>query len=399
MKKYDVAIFGAGLVGGIQALLLAKAGCSVLLAEVTPEPSANTVKSIDSPDLRVSAITLYSEDILNSLDIMRNLNDRFGIIKKIYVWDWQNKSDLLFDSTIIGRNHLCKLIENNLLLEIINNKIKTTKNIFIKRPFKFESIDYVTHHDGGYTKINGDDGDEYYARLIIGADGANSTLRNYFGFDLELQDYNHHALVTTIYTEKSHHNTAYQVFLEDGPLAFLPWQHSHCCSIVWSQSPANADYWLQISAEDFNNKLSEFCNDKIGRVIKSDMRLAFPVVMRHVKQYHKKSCVLIGDAAHTIHPLAGQGLNLGIYDAKALADCLILAKANKHEINSGFALRKYELERRGHNQQMINFMEFLKYIYSNNNRQINFFKNFGLKLINKTNVIKKQITKQAAGYF
>lgn len=394
-EKYDIAIVGAGLVGSIQALMLAEVGFNILLLDAAVP---NYLLPDLQPDLRMSAITLKSEEILAECNIIDKLGDRFGSIKNIHVWDANGPGEITFESMAIGKNYMGKLVENNFLHSIVINQLDNKKNITIIRPY---IINHIIHSEDGL-KISGADNKSeckvYNCKIIIGADGANSWLREFLDFKIDTEDYQHSALITTVHTEQPHNNTAYQQFLPSGPIAFLPWRDQHTCSIVWSQPPVDAQYWLNTGSELFNAKLTNYIFSKLGKVLTSDKRVVFPLVMRHVSNYYKNNCILIGDAAHTVHPLAGQGLNLGIYDAKALADVLIWARNKNYKLNSDFVLKKYELQRRGHNQQIINLMNFFKNIYSIENTGIKLLRNLGMNFIDHTGFIKKAITRQAAGY-
>jgi 2-octaprenylphenol hydroxylase len=398
---YDIAIVGAGLVGSIQALLLAQQGFNILLLDVFAEPQQKYLNADHSmnlhlpPDLRMSAITLKSEDILTELGVWDLIKLRSGVMQKTEAWEEQGSAEIIFDSLRIGKNHLSTIVENNLLHELINAQLKSTKNVVIKRPCTILDIQHKANnlHDI-LTQDN-----NYSVKLIIGADGANSWVRKYFNFDCTVKDYNHTALVTNIYTEKPHDNIAYQKFLKTGPLAFLPWMHPYCSSIVWSQNKEQADYWQNCSEIEFHKGLEEHCNTRLGKITASLSRVSYPLIMRHVKQYYKSGVVLIGDAAHTIHPLAGQGLNLGIYDAYELTNILIMAKQRNYNINHDQILHKYQLKRRGHNQQMLNTMQFFKDIYASDYQSINLIRSIGINALNNIDFIKKKIMNFAAGQY
>lgn len=405
-NKYDVAIVGAGLVGSIQALLLAQNDFNVLLLDLYPEPSfkyftdnhSNAGLNLDlKPDLRMSAITLKSQEILESIGAWEGIKSRRGLMEKTYVWEEEGPGDIYFDSLSIGKNYLSSIVENNLLLENITLKIKNNKNITVVRPCKIQNINFA-NNVSEVTLYIVDTLQKFYVNLVIGADGANSWVRDYYNYNLEINSYNHTALVTNIYTKNPHNNIAHQKFLKEGVLAFLPWYDKNCCSIVWSQSKESAEFYQNCDIDEFNAKLEKIFNNKLGKIINTDKRVIFPLIKRHVDQYYKIGSVLIGDAAHTIHPLAGQGLNLGIYDAYELSLILSQAKQKNYNIASDYILKKYQLKRRGHNQQMLDLMDLFKYIYSHDSKAIGLIRNLGVNLSNNIGLIKKQMARYAAGY-
>ncbi|MBP9721845.1 MAG: FAD-dependent monooxygenase [Gammaproteobacteria bacterium] len=395
-KKFDIAIIGSGIIGSLQALLLAQSGFDVLLLDAAKSSSEkyfnNNINLDLPPDLRMSAVTLRSEEILEQVGIIKKLQNRYGLIKNIHIWEENGPGALTFEAVSIGKNYLSKLIENNLLQEAINQSIESCNNITVIRPCIIHNI--IKNN------INIDN-NIYQAELIIGADGGNSWVRDYFKFNTDIKNYDHSAIITTVYTSTPHNNTAYQQFLQDGPIAFLPFltqNNQNISSIVWSQSPNNSKYWLRCEKQVFLDKLTSFISGKLGQVLDCDERLDFPLICRHSENYYKENCVLIGDAAHTIHPLAGQGLNLGIYDAAALTEVLIWAKENNYNLNNEYVLKKYDLRRRGHNQLVMNLMDFFKKLYSYESTGIQLLRNLGMNFIDQSNFLKKTIARQAAGY-
>lgn len=404
IKKYDVAIIGAGLVGSITALLLAKYDFNVLLLDAGSGVSNKYFNECGKfnqdvpPDIRMSAITLRSREILDQFGIFSAAENRFGIMKKVKAWEESGASEINLDCLLIGKQYLSNIVENNLLLEIIHNKIKALSNITRINSCKISDIYNVANQNSNSSEIETDKGN-FIVSLVVGADGANSFVRKYFEYNVDTENYNHTALVANVYTEKSHNNTAYQCFFKEGPLAFLPWQDSYCSSIVWSQSQQSAEYWTNCSEKEFLAELGEKFNYKLGKVIKTGQRACFPLIRRHAENYFKSGSVLIGDAAHTIHPLAGQGLNLGIYDAYELAEVLVWAKNKNYHINADYVLNKYQLKRKGHNQQVMTMMGLFKDIYSSDSKAIGMVRNLGVNLLDNISFLKKQMARYAAGFY
>lgn len=396
---YDIAIVGGGIVGSLAALLLAECDFRVLLIDASPESSSNYFdrdNKLDlqcAPDLRMSALTLKSEEILEQFRAFDFISNRKGLMKKVVAFDENLTSEIVLDSLLIGKSKLASIVENNLLLEVLINKINSETNINLLKNCKINNILKIDKKFVINTKDN-----EYVAGLVIGSDGGNSFIRKHFNYNLNIKGYNHKAIVCNVQTEKPHINTAYQCFLNDGPLAFLPWMQSNTCSIVWSQSPEQTDYWLAADESEFKLTLQKKINSRLGKVLDVSERVAFPLYERQVEQYYKEGTVLIGDAAHTIHPLAGQGLNLGIYDAYALAEVLTTAKTKQQDIASDFVLNNYELKRQGHNQQMSHLMRLLKEIHGSDSKILSMVRSLGVNVLNNIGFAKKLMAKYAAGY-
>ncbi len=405
MMQYDVIVVGSGLVGSIQGLLLAEAGFTVLLLDSQPKAQLKYLGDQDlnnlPPSLRMSLLTLRSTEILAQFGIDKGLDKRSGLVDKMHIWDANGPGEMNFDSLSIGKNCLGKLVENDFLQELLDQKIYLHQNIKVIRSCKISSIVKLVNHTEINLFLSNQEAGIYTCNLLIGADGANSWLRDYFNFACDTEPYNHSALVTNVYTKQVTDSTAYQLFLPTGPIAFLPWmnwQDKHTFSIVWSQPEQDAEHWQDCDKQLFIDKLNALTANKFN-LIDCDTRVSFPLIKRHVGQYYNNGCVLIGDAAHTIHPLAGQGLNLGIYDAEVLAQTLIFARDKKYKLDSEFVLKKYDLARRGHNQLILNLMSFFKNIYSSDHTSVKLFRNLGMNLIDNVGLLKKKIARQAAGYF
>lgn len=422
-QKYDIAIIGSGLVGAIQSLLLAQKGFKILLLDKSDNIKHKYLDSngkliqdnlLDNIDLRVSAITLKSEEILDSLNLDLNildvLNLRSGLMSQIYAWDDNGPNNIEFNSNLIAKDYLARVVENSLLLEILIYNIKLNNNIYLINNFDIKNIVSLNNKSiisGSLISEKLESSLEYNTDLIIGADGANSWVRNYFDFDLDISSYNNHALVTNVITEKPHNNIAYQKFFSTGPIAFLPIFNNlsnnsgddySISSIVWSTSEFEAKKLLKLSEQEFNNLIAELFDYKLGKITSSGKKAVFPLFKRHVKNYYKNNIILIGDAAHTVHPLAGQGLNMGIYDAACLAEVLFNAKNNNLNINNSRVLKQYELKRYGHNQQLLYLMDFFKNSFSSEKISVQLIRNLGMGLINNFDFAKKQICLHAAGY-
>jgi 2-octaprenylphenol hydroxylase len=233
--------------------------------------------------------------------------------------------------------------------------------------------------------------------LIIGADGANSWLRDQLDWPLKTHDYQHHALVTTVKSELAHAQTAWQHFLSDGPLAFLPLENPQYCSVVWSSTPEKIASLKNMNESDFNQAITIAMQEKLGQVQTTAPRVSFPFAMQHLESYVQDHIAFIGDAAHRIHPLAGQGVNLGFMDAKCLADTIETALTKNKNFTTKKSLSAYQRERKYYNGQMITLMQGIKDLFTNQTPSISTLRNFGMETINKFPPVKNFLIKQALG--
>ena len=249
--------------------------------------------------------------------------------------------------------------------------------------------------------LNLGDGTLLKSRLLVAADGANSKARFWAGIPMREWDYLHHAVVTTVETEKPHNGCARQNFLDTGPLAFLPLPDSddgrHFCSIVWSLVPDEASRVMELSDQDFCEALAKGIEHKLGAVISTDKRYCLPLRQRHAKQYHRNRVVLIGDAAHTIHPLAGQGANLGLLDVACLAEELLHAHHRGGDFADESVLNRYQRKREGQNLAMAGIMEGFQRLFHSDNLLLRWVRNAGLRTTNQLPFLKESLVSRAMG--
>ena len=407
-KEFDVVIAGAGMVGASLACLLAESSLSIALVDrkrlVQGKDSDSPKLHSDKFDPRVSAISQASQQLFRQLGVWEDMNAvRVCNYNAMQVWDAEGTGSIDFSAEQINQPELGSIVENSIIIAALHKRVAQLENVFSITPFSIESFEQVEREDGLIVKLNADDGQAIRAPLIIAADGANSKLRALANFECREWDYEQHALVTTVRTQLPHNNTALQRFMETGPLAFLPLRSAteddtqHFCSIVWSMLPDQAERVMSLSEDEFNSELAAALESKLGAIEWSDKRFVFPLRQRHALDYVKESIVLVGDAAHTIHPLAGQGVNLGLLDAKALAEELQRGIEAGRSVADPKVLLRYQRRRKGNNLSMMWLMEGFKRLFGQQDLSIRWLRNIGMNAVDKMTPIKNQLIRKAMG--
>lgn len=393
MQNIDVAIVGAGIVGLTAALALKDSGLSVLVIDGNVADD----KVTEQPELRVSAINLASQKIFGRLGVWEHVvSQRLQDYQHMYVWEKDSFAHIGFSNQDIQQTHLGSIVENQVLRLALLKQIQTADNIELAIPHKIQNLVF------GQTEsfITLDNGQMMTAKLVVGADGANSYVRKVANLPFTFWDYDHIAIVATVKTALNHDAVARQVFTPDGPLAFLPLYQSNLCSIVWSQQNQQnqqAERLLALSDDDFSRALQVTLDGKLGKCELVSRRLSYPLKMRYCRNWLKSRVMVIGDAAHTIHPLAGQGANLGIGDAAALAQTLIQLHNSGKDIGEAKNLKGLERWRKSEAMKMIASMEGFKRLFAGANPVKKLVRDLGLVVADKSGPLKREMIKMAAG--
>lgn len=388
---YDVVIIGAGIVGLTAALALCESDLSVAIIDRQMPIAVNQLSQIEQ---RVSAIAPVTIKIFQALQIWQHMKaSRISPYREMLVWDAQGKGHIHFDSADVGTATLGCIIENNVIQSAILSKLNKHDSVRWLCPALLKDIQLLENS----ALITLEEGQQISCNLLIGADGASSQVRELAGIKTVEWDYDHTSLVATVQTEHPHQHTAWQVFLPTGPLAFLPLSDNHHCSIVWSTKPDEAKKLQEMNQEQFEQQLTSSFESRLGKIKLISERQIFPLKMRHAKQYTLNRLALIGDAAHTIHPLAGQGLNLGILDAVCLAEIIVKAKIKDRDFGAHYTLRRYERWRKGSNVSMIATVELFKRLFGDQPPPVTWLRNSGLNITNQLTFLKTCIMKQAMG--
>lgn len=389
-QKYDIVIVGGGMVGAALACAVA---CSDLRIAVIDSVEPQNFDN-DECDLRVSSLTLGSKAIFETVGAWQDMTrQRVSCVDAMEIWDEGGSGSIRFDSAEMGQACLAYIIENRVILKALLNRMKAIHNIEYLAPVQIETI----ATDDKEARVVLESGESLQASLIVGADGANSLVRKLSGIETDGWSFEQKAIVATVKSELGHERIARQRFLATGPLAFLPLDDAHYCSIVWSVDSDRADTLFALDDAEFNTTLQQAFGDRLGAVKLVSQRAMFPLIAAHAKQYVAERIVLVGDAAHRIHPLAGQGLNLGLGDIAVLAEVLVEAGQQGHDIGAHKVLRRYERWRKGGNALMLGAMDGFKQLFGSDNDVVRGLRNFGLELTDGLPSVKNRIMRYAAG--
>lgn len=393
-ERFDVVIAGGGQVGAALACALGMANFRVALIEKR-EPHHDW--PAEEIDLRVSALTRASQRILQNLgawERMRSL--RVSPYQEMEVWDAGGSGRIRFSAADLGEPDLGHIVENRVTQLALWERLRRLETVTPICGDELAGFDITGNGNREEVTVQLHCGRVLHAALLVGAEGASSPVREMAGITSSGWAYDQHAIVATIGVERHHDETARQRFMPTGPLAFLPLD-DHRCSIVWSTSPTEAERLMALDDETFCAELTEASEGMCGAVLEIGPRGVFPLRLRNADQYVRPGLALVGDAAHGIHPLAGQGVNLGLLDAATLADVLIEARAQNRPLGSYRTLRRYERARKGADMLMLGAMDFFKRLFSNTNPPLTLLRNIGLGLADRSGPMKDLITRRAMG--
>jgi 2-octaprenylphenol hydroxylase len=392
--QYDIVIIGSGTVGATAALAIAKSTSLRIAVLEAKTPSFEWGAQTNSYDSRVNAIAPSSQRIFENIQVWQSIvSKRISPYYDMHVWEAASKGEITFTAQALREYALGYIIEESVIRTSLLEHFKECSNIDFLYPVQMISLQKKTDH----IEIITQDHSIIKTQLVIAADGAESWTRQQLGVELTTWDYQHTAIIATAQTELPHYSIARQRFLPTGPLAFLPLEDPHQSSIVWSVTPEYAATLLSLEETIFANKLSEAIEYKLGQVTQIISRQFFPLKMRHAKKYVGERFALIGDAAHTIHPLAGQGVNLGLLDAASLSEVIIDAHNKKRHFSNIATLRRYELSRKGDTLLMLAAVESLKYVFASEIKPIQYLRHIGLNMTNRLPFLKNFMANYAIG--
>jgi len=396
-QDYDIIIVGAGLVGATLACAIAQqdSQASLRIALIEAGSDEQHFSGTDF-DPRVVALTQASQNLLTQIGVWEKIvAERAYAYREMEVWDGEGTANIHFSSAEVRQSHLGHIVENSVIVNALREQLAQYSQIQLIQPVKVIGL---TRNE--MTRVELDNGAMLTTQLLIAADGAHSKVRELAEFETREWDYGHKAIITTVQTELPHQSTAWQRFMRTGPLAFLPLPEvdkKHFCSIVWSAEHELADELMRLDDAEFCTRLGFAFEHKLGRIVCSAERFAIPLRQRHAKTYIQPHIVLVGDAAHNIHPLAGQGVNLGLLDVAALAQEISRALERGIPLDDFSILRRYQRQRLAGNLIMMSAMEAFKRLFGNQSLMITWLRNSGIRQLNSLTALKKIIVNAAMG--
>jgi len=384
----DALIVGAGMIGSTCALALARKGLSVAVLD-----KQLIYRETQVEPQRVSAINQASENILRHLDAWTGIAvSRPQAFERIEVWDSKSSGTISFDAADVGLAHLGHIVSNDAVSSALHQALTSETSVSLR----FGETPAAITSSGAGVAITLDNGETMRAYLLIGADGANSNVRELAGITHQESAYDHTAIVATVTPEQPHNSCARQRFLPSGPLAFLPLADNQC-SIVWSARTGRAEQLLALDDNAFALELADAFEGRLGNISKVSARAEFPLLRRHATDYIGERIALVGDAAHTVHPLAGLGANQGFADAAALAEVVANAFSQNRDPASHSVLRRYERWRRGENALVLKVMDGFHGLFGTENPTLASLRGAGLNLTDRIPFIKEAFIRYAVG--
>ena len=396
-RPFDIVIVGAGITGLTVAALLAHSKNAerlrVKIVDAGKRPAFDLSEDVS---LRVSAIASGSSDIFASIGVWQDiLGQRACPYRDMRVWDasgyFEGPDTLRFEAAEFAVSELGFIVENTLIQHAVLQQLDA-----LKQAVEFETpIISIAQSDDRFS-VDFANGETIMADLIVGADGAGSFVRNSAGITVDAWAYPQSAFVTHLRPEKSHQYTAWQRFLRNGPVALLPLQDGRV-SVVWSTTPEEADKAIAASNDELSDMLSEATDHVLGRLVPEGPRGSFPLKAQHANNYVLPGLALVGDAAHAVHPLAGQGANLGLADAARLVNVLDEAISNDEYPGDMPVLRRYERARKGANQTMLYFIDSLNRLFLSESDSVAKLRGSGMRLFNLSGPIREHAVHVALG--
>ncbi len=392
----DIVIVGAGMVGLTLANLLAKQGKTIAIVDRSEVAAFKDHQEVQS---RVTAVSPGSQAIFEYVNAWSAMQaKRVSAFQHMHVWDEEGSSNIHFNANDLDRNNLGHIVENFVIQSSLHEVLQQQGNVEWLLPEHINKV--ITFQDRAEVEL--DSGTVISAKLVVGADGGRSTVRNLAEIHYTEKSYQQMGLVALVESEHPHENTAWQRFLSTGPLALLPLsngqENNKLCSIVWSVSEDCADELMKLNEHEFADALTQASDMQLGNITLKSKCAAFPLISGQAERIVRARIALVGDAAHALHPLAGQGANLGFIDAAVLADVLERSSTDwERDIGSLKVLRKYERARVGETQIMQSAMDTFVAVFGSSNGAIVSARNVALRTADSIQPVKKFFMKHAMG--
>jgi 2-octaprenyl-6-methoxyphenol hydroxylase len=386
--EVDVLIAGGGLVGGTLAVGLVEGGLSVAVVD-----KLNPLAAIDAGfDGRAAAIALSSKKVLDGLGLWDTLQPEPSLIKEIRVSDADSSFFLHYDRKDVGAEAFGYMVENRSIRQSLRARFKELENFTLLAPNSITNVERCP----GEVLATLANGQKVKANLIVGAEGRRSPTRDVAGIKLTSWSYKQRGIVCTVVHELSHDNVAHEHFLPAGPFAILPLPNNHS-SIVWTERDELVDEIMALNDDDFLTELKNRFGDFLGELKVVGPRWAYPLSLQFAERAVDHRLVLAGDASHGMHPIAGQGLNMGLRDVAVLAEVLTDARRLGLDPGDGAVLNSYERMRRFDNTLMLGMTDLLNRMFSNNVEPLRVVRDLGLAAVNNVPPLKRVFMRHAMG--
>ena len=390
--KYETIIVGGGVAGASLALLLGQAGMRICLLD------KGTPSSVHQSDLfkgKTASLNLASIDLFKKMGIWEKVDQYSKEFTNIEVWDAEGSSAITFNAQDISESKLGKVAHNNNILSSIFDLFHKLSNIDILENESVLSINNGTES----IEIKTDSGLDLTANLVVGSDGSMSSIRSLSSIPIRTWSYEQTAIVSLLESEIPINKTAYQIFTSTGPIALLPVtvEGEDLASLIWSADKVYAEKLLTLEDSEFLEELKLKTEGKLGHFKIREAISSFPLHQLHAKEYFAERTVLVGDSAHTIHPLAGQGLNLGLSDVIDLSERILSLRREGRDIADAKMLKAYSDSREKVNLRMVALMEGFKRGFGSMNPWVKLARNVAFSVANETKFLKKKFIKEAAG--
>ncbi|HBR1494939.1 2-octaprenyl-3-methyl-6-methoxy-1,4-benzoquinol hydroxylase [Klebsiella pneumoniae] len=384
----DVAIVGGGMVGGALALGLAQQGFTVTVLEKATPPAFDPASA---PDVRISAISAASVGLLKSLGVWDAIRAmRVHVYRRLETWEWES-AHVAFDAAELKLPELGYMVENKVLQWGLWQALAAHEAVTLRVGSELKTM----QRGETQTALHLREGETIHARLVIGADGANSQVREMAGIGVHAWQYQQSCMLISVECADDPGDSTWQQFTPSGPRAFLP-LFDHWASLVWYDAPARIRQLQSMTMAQLQQEIASHFPARLGQVTPQAAG-AFPLTRRHALQYVQPGLALVGDAAHTIHPLAGQGVNLGYRDVDALLEILAEARGRGEDWASLPVLKRYQARRRADNFIMQSGMDLFYAGFSNDLAPVRMLRNIGLMAAERAGMLKRQALKYALG--